>query len=267
MKKRAFTLVELLVVIAIIGLLVGLLLPAVQMARESARRIQCANNLKNIGLGLHNFADAYRTLPAGSESLNGTYHAWSSRILPYVEQSALFSQFDFSKPWDMAGANQSAASKHVPIYVCPSTRLHFEGKQDYGGIVGTSLLPLPGGSGPHDAFGCGTLIRTSKEQPRPVRFSGITDGLSSTLAVGESIDRNDETAGRWACGLNCFSQNENTVGLGETGELFSLHPGGAHGMFADGRVQFLPRTMERTVLGAICTRNGGEAVANQAIVD
>ncbi len=267
MRSRGFTLVELLVVIAIIGVLVGLLLPAVQMARESARRIQCANNLKNAGLALHNFADAYRSLPAGSESLNGTFHSWSSRILPFAEQSALFSELDFSKPWDAAGANQQAASKHVPMFVCPSTRLQFEGKQDYGGIVGTSLLPLPGGSGPYEAFGCGTLIRTSKEQPRAVRLAGITDGLSLTLAVGESCDRSDEAAGRWACGLNCFSQNENSVGLGETGELFSLHPGGAHGMFADGHIQFLPRTTERLVLGAICTRNGGEPAANQAVVN
>lgn len=267
MRKSGFTLVELLVVIAIIGILVGLLLPAVQMARESARRIQCASNLKNVGLALHNFADAYRTLPAGSESYKGTFQAWSGRILPYVEQTSLFSQIDFAQPWDAPGSNAAASVKHVPIYLCPSTRFQFEGKQDYGGIVGTALLPLPGGSGPHEAFGCGTLIRTSKEQPAPVRLSAVTDGLSLTLAVGESSDRNPESSGRWACGLNCFAQSEADLGLVDSGELFSLHPNGAHGLFADGHLQFLSRTIDRLVLGAICTRNGGESAANQAVVD
>lgn len=266
-RERGFTLIELLVVISIMGILVGLLLPAVQMARESARRIQCANNVKNIGLALHNFADAYRTLPAGSESRLHTYHAWSGRILPYIEQAAIYAQLDFSKAWDANGTNVSASRKHVPLYICPSARLEFAGKQDYGGIVGTALVPLPAGTGPHDAFGCGTLIRTSAEQPSAVRFAGITDGLSMTLAVGESSDRNSEGAGRWACGLNCFSQNEATVGLGESGELFSFHPGGAEGLFADGHVQFLSRTMDKQVLGAICTRNGGESHANEAVVE
>ncbi len=228
MRKNGFTLVELLVVIAIIGILIGLLLPAVQMARESARRIQCASNLKNIGIALHNFSDAYRSLPAGSESYAGTYHAWSTRILPYIEQSTVFSQMDFAKPWDAAGGNQAAATQRIAIYVCPSTRVEFKGKQDFGGIFGTTLLDLEAGSGPFDAFGCGTLIATSKEQRKPIQFASITDGLSVTLAVGESVDRDPEGSGRWASGLNCFSQNELSFQTGTAGELFSLHPGGAH---------------------------------------
>ncbi len=267
MKKTGFTLVELLVVIAIIGILIGLLLPAVQMARESARRIQCASNLKNVGIALHNFSDAYRTLPAGSESYARTYHAWSSRILPYVEQASLFSQIDFSKPWDEPGANEKAAVQYVPIYMCPSTRVQFPGKQDFGGIFGTSLQGLEAGSGPYEAFGCGALITTSKEQRKPVAFASVTDGLSLTLGVGESVDRDPEGSGRWASGLNCFSQNDLTFQSGSLGELYSLHPGGAHGLFLDAHLQFLPRTIDKSVLGAICTRNGGEAIANQAVVD
>ncbi len=267
LRSRAFTLVELLVVIAIIGVLVGLLLPAVQMARESARRVQCANNLKNVGLGLHNFSDAYRTLPAGSESLKGTFHAWSGRILPYLEQAPLFAQMDFGKRWDEPGANLDASRKRVPTYICPSTRLDFEGKQDYGGVNGTALLPLPGGSGPHEAFGCGTMIRTSKEQPHAVRLGDIIDGLSFTIAVAESVDRNEESSGRWACGANCFAPSETSIPTSDSGDLFSFHPNGAHGLFADGRVQFLSRTIEKTVLGAACSRNGGEHNANQIAVD
>jgi prepilin-type N-terminal cleavage/methylation domain-containing protein len=258
--KRGFTLVELLVVLSIIGLLVGLLLPAVQMARETARKSQCANNIRNIGIALHNFEEVYRTLPAGSERYQGTFHAWSSRILPYIEQSTIFSQIDFKVPWD-AGAANIAASKHsVPIYVCPSSLKEFAGKQDFGGISGTSLLNLPAGTGPFDAFGCGTLIATSATQTSPVRFASISDGLSCTLAVGESVDRDPEDAGRWACGLNCFSQNTNTFQNANAGELYSLHPGGAHGLLADAHVQFLSRSIDKDVLGALCTRNGGEVV-------
>ncbi len=268
-RKRGFTLVELLVVISIIGILMGLLLPAVQMARESARRIQCASNLKNVGIALHNFADAYRTLPAGSESLKGTHQAWSGRILPFVEQSTVYSQIDFARPWDAVGTNLSASLNKVPIYICPSARLSFAGKQDFGGIIGTALLPLPAGLGPNDAFGCGTLISTSVEQRLPVKFAGITDGLSSTMAVGESTDRDElgTGSGRWASGHNCFAQND-LVGISrETGELFSLHPGGAHALFADAHIQLLPRTIDKLILGAICSRNGGEAIASQVSVE
>jgi prepilin-type processing-associated H-X9-DG protein len=140
----------------------------------------------------------------------------------------------------------------------------FDGKQDYGGIIGTTLLPLPAGKGPHQTYGCGTLIVTSRDQAGPVRFQDITDGLSYTMAVGESVDRNPESAGRWASGLNCFSQNEPGVNLGGSGDLFSRHPNGAHGLFGDGHVRFLILTMDRQVLGAICTRNGGESFANEA---
>ncbi len=268
-RKRGFTLVELLVVISIIGILMGLLLPAVQMARESARRIQCASNLKNVGIALHNFADAHRSLPAGSESLNGTHQAWSGRILPYVEQSTVFSQIDFARPWDAVGPNLNASLNTVPVYVCPSARLNFPGKQDFGGIIGSALLPLPAGLGPNDAFGCGTLISTSLKQRSPVKFAGIIDGLSSTLAVGESVDRDElgSGSGRWASGYNCFAQNDTASISAETGELFSLHPGGAHGLFADSHIQFLARTIDKQVLGAVCSRNGGEAIASQVSVE
>ncbi|MCY3012467.1 MAG: DUF1559 domain-containing protein [Planctomycetota bacterium] len=89
-----FTLVELLVVIAVIGLLVGLLLPALQSARESARRSHCQNNMKNIGLAIHGFETARRTIPVGSDRMAGTEHAWSSFLLPHLEQSSVHAQFD-----------------------------------------------------------------------------------------------------------------------------------------------------------------------------
>ncbi|MGN6136450.1 MAG: DUF1559 family PulG-like putative transporter [Aureliella sp.] len=265
MKVRGgFTLVELLVVIAIIGTLVGLLLPAVQMARETARRSSCGNNLKNIGLAIHNFADARRQMPLGSERRLGTEHAWSTRILPYLEQSQVFQQFDFKAKWDAAGANAQAALADLSVYKCPSAVKEFPGKQDYGGLVGTTLVKMPLGDGPDEAFGCGSMIATSDKQPRAISLASIVDGLSSTISVAESVDRNPQAAGRWACGLNCFSQGEGLSVHNGQGDMESKHPLGVPALYADGHVAFLSLYMDTQVLGAICTRNGGEVVSADA---
>lgn len=257
---RGFTLVELLVVISIVGVLVGLLLPAVQAARETARRIQCLNNLKNIGLAIHNFEDANRVMPLGNQKLSGTMHAWSTLILPYLEQPAVFNQIDLKIPWDSPESNAQAALADLRVYRCPSAQLDFLGKQDYGGIVGTTLLSLPPGTGPRDAFGCGAMIATSKSQRSPIAFSSIYDGLSNTVCVAESVDRNPESSGRWACGLNCFAQGEPLSIHNEQGDMESQHPQGVPALYADGHVTLLPLTIDTQVLGALCTRNGGETL-------
>lgn len=259
-RSAAFTLVELLVVLSIIGVLVGLLLPAVQMARETARRAQCFNNLKNAGLGIQNFADVHRLMPLGNEKLRGTEHAWSTLILPYMEQSSLFTQFDLRQGWNQVGRNASAAVVRLPIYHCPSSQLEFDGKQDYGGILGTSLLNLPLGDGAGDAFGCGAMIASSREQPRSIPLAAIIDGLSNTLCVGESIDRSPDAAGRWACGLNCFAQGEALSVHNAQGDMESKHPAGVPALYADGHVALLSLYIDTKILGAQCTRNGGEVV-------
>jgi prepilin-type N-terminal cleavage/methylation domain-containing protein/prepilin-type processing-associated H-X9-DG protein len=262
MKRVAgFTLVELLVVIAIIGTLVGLLLPAVQMARESARRMSCSNNLKNIGIAIHNFADANRAMPVGCERLAKTDHAWSTRILPYMEQSQLFQQFDFKAAWDAPGQNQQASLTNLSIYKCPSALKEFPGKQDYGGVTGTTLAKFPAGDGPDEAFGCGPMILTNRSQPRPIRLSAITDGLSSTICVAESIDRSELGAGRWASGVNCFIQTEVLSVHNESGDMESRHPMGIPSLFCDGHVTFMSLYINTDALGALCTRNGNEVIA------
>ena len=134
MKKRpAFTLVELLVVIAIIGILVGLLLPAVQAAREAARRIQCSNNLKQLGLASHNYQSAFRKFPPSSVldlsvSSTGNNGAWGvhGRILPFLEQGNLYSNVDVTVAWD----NQPAISGiDIPVFSCPSDPRAFEARE------------------------------------------------------------------------------------------------------------------------------------------
>ncbi len=119
--RRGFTLVELLVVIAIIGILVALLLPAVQSAREAARRTQCTNHLKQLGLGLHNYHVSHNKLPWGNAYPGGIMAAlsWSTMILPYIEEQGHYELFDFSK--DMSHANNAIAlTIPVQTFTCPS---------------------------------------------------------------------------------------------------------------------------------------------------
>lgn len=129
-NRRGFTLVELLVVIAIIGILIALLLPAVQAAREAARRAQCANNLKQIGLAFHNYHDTYRALPAGGNvafkdttglSVNSlsSSNSWSTVILPFLEQMTVYRQYDLNvSTWDPL--NAEAVANVIAGYICPS---------------------------------------------------------------------------------------------------------------------------------------------------
>ncbi len=263
-RTRGFTLIELLVVIGIIGLLVGLLLPAVQMARESARRSQCSHNLKGMGLAIHNFEDAHRKMPLGGERLSGTDHAWSSLLLPHLEQMALFQQFDWKKAWNAPSSNQTASTTNLSIYRCPSAVQQFDGKQDYGGLLGTTLTSFPLGEGPYESFGCGAMVSTSTQQRRTIPMAAITDGLSNTICIGESVDRNPEASGRWACGLNCFSQTEALSQRSHAGDMYSQHPSTVGAAFVDGHVQYLDLHIDPVVLGSLCTRNGAEVVSGDS---
>jgi type II secretory pathway pseudopilin PulG len=175
-------LVELLVVIAIIGILVGLMLPAVQAAREAARRMQCQNHLKQIGLALQNYHSAYRKLPPGGIEVRpqwpgGKQLAWSAFVLPFLEQSAVYSQIDFGRAFDDP-ANEAAGATIIPTYLCPSTpRMNplnrGFGPTDYGGIYGERIVSTnypPRGVMIHDSA---------------IRFRDILDGTTATLCVSE----------------------------------------------------------------------------------
>lgn len=273
-RPRAFSLVEVLVVIGMLGALVGMLLPAIQSTRESARRARCMEHIRQVALGVCLHESARRAFPAGCDMVprgpalpEGTQHAWSSLILPYIDERGLAARIDYAKMWNASGGNNVAAEANIPGYVCPTGIVTALGKADYGGIAGAWLVtegvPFAGPTG----FTSGILFPVDGLQG-PVRAAQVSDGLTRTLLVAEAVDRADANApaddtdatGRWAR-INCFAQGApfiNTRGS----DIASNHPGGAHGAFADGRTDFLDDTMDPVVLAAICTRAGGEANAS-----
>jgi prepilin-type N-terminal cleavage/methylation domain-containing protein/prepilin-type processing-associated H-X9-DG protein len=219
-KKRrvsAFTLIELLVVIAIIAVLISLLLPAVQAARAAARRAQCVNNLKQIGVALFNFENSYSYLPAagvGPFNDGSLYnHGWMTFILPYVEQSTVYNSYNLTANWyDLA--NQTAVNTAINVYQCPAAvgnhitsglidDLYFLGgtplsasTSDYSntGDVDNSLYLANGMAVPGAGFPQGMITQPTQFPPPAGGTPGyplavITDGLSNTIAVTECANR------------------------------------------------------------------------------
>jgi prepilin-type N-terminal cleavage/methylation domain-containing protein len=294
-RRRAFTLIELLVVIAIIGVLIGLLLPAVQKVREAANRISCANNLHQIGLAFHNHHDVFNAFPSGgigyaanrtwagnSPATYTTQHwSWAYQILPFVEQDALW----------RAPADAIVYGAPLSIYYCKSRRtpvvLSGGPWQTRGGP--TAMTDYAGNGGTSSAGGDGSGIYGDGDGViriagvATVNFASIVDGTSNTLLVGEKRmniafvtsecqpDDNDGYTGgfqddnvRWGA----FPPDADFMGPMDTFgtihphifQFGSSHPGIFQAVFVDGSVHTIQLSINPTMFGYLCSINDGQVV-------
>jgi prepilin-type N-terminal cleavage/methylation domain-containing protein len=284
--RPAFTLIELLVVIAIIAVLIGLLVPAVQKVRAAAARVQCGNNMKQLGLALHNFHDTQGGFPPAHLVMpNGATHNWATQILPFIEQDNLYRLYNFNADWS-AKANDSGVNQHqVKQFICPAapgapprTAANSRGVLDYPAIneitrPNAYARALP----PSDPSFIGVLGKNVYR-----KMTDITDGTSNTLLLAEDAGRNQSWQmgrlqgalsedGAWANpGGNITVSGFNPTTLTKPGpvavngcnsqNVYGFHTNQAGGLLADGSVHFLSSSMSVDVLIALMTRSGGEVV-------
>lgn len=253
--RHGFTLVELIVVISIVAVLMALVLSGVNGTREAARRVHCSNSLRQLGLGLHSFHSVHDRFPLGNDALAGSYKSWITSILPQIEQTSIAERFDSSLPWE-APNNFVISHTVIPTLRCPSSVLDFDGDTDYAGIRGSALSATS-----HEFdLNNGVLIQSKLQRRHPVSVPEIVDGSSYTIFIGEAVDRPEEFSGMWADGKSCISHNNGGINNEFGNDIFSLHPGGAYAVFADGAVKFMHESIDAKLIGALCSRGGLEDV-------
>ena len=275
-KQNGFTLVELLVVIAIIGVLIGLLLPAVQAARASARQLQCSNNLKQIGLAIINYESLNRYYPASYTT--SPKHNCLTFILPYMDLQNVYDRFDLRYDWNK-NVNVEAYKVNIPAFRCPFTNQFEDYNSDYTAdvlIESSAYSPLlKSGAITQRVLWEGMLPRGGVF----VKSSQITDGLSNTFMYFEDAGRpfiykekkyqnkKSATGSKWADHESCFSTHNvcngtDMINCNNDNEIYSFHSNGCNFLFGDGSVHFIVQNINPETFISLFTSNGGEVIAD-----
>lgn len=286
-SRRGFTLIELLVVIAIIAILIALLLPAVQQARESARRTQCSNNLKQIGLAIHNYHDTHNRFPLSSIDATLGRSGIFASILPFLDQGNTYQQYNFSLG-NSDPANLIAVSQRIPAYLCPTAP--FRRAVPISGCDANNRAPgtYAASTGSLDPYGTfaggnpnnGAIVNASSGS---TSMRDLTDGSSSTLLVGESawnfpdyMFTSGACSGQVRWGFTYWSSPYplatafTTLGPfnpkkmeGDSSRLSSFrseHIGVVNMLMCDGSARYVSENIDHNLLNSLATRSGGEII-------
>lgn len=292
-RPAGFTLIELLVVVAVIGMLLGLLLPAVQAVREAARRTQCGNNLHQMGIALHNYHDTLGRFPAGVIESSGLL--WSGSLLPYLEGQPVAGSQPVSVNW-FSESNTIALQTVYPIYRCPSAAAPRRMDHGVDGRVPATYLGVASGSVHRESGPPPTLYETPQDGlfyiDSRVAMRNVLDGTSQTAAIGETlVDLSvngvdlqgiDQLLDHWCVGTPTFAPNELSEALGSTAaplgvadsqdpaifvddkelSYTSRHAGGAQMLFVDGRMQLVTEQIDPAIWRAVGTKAGFEVLGD-----
>jgi len=297
MKRRGFTLIELLVVIAIIAILIALLLPAVQQAREAARRTECKNKLKQWGLALHNYHDTHTTFPQGTMGdVAGPVEnrmPWIVHLLPFADQAPLYNTFNMNLHYNTA-PNLANRNQSFPLLHCPSARTrdrkpstaaegwttHYYGiAGPKGPRLGSTTVNWPGDNrtATHGGFSSSGLLYLNST----IAIRDITDGTSNTLAIGEISSKpvGSNSYRAWiqgassGAGFASYACKNVNRGIGPAGwansttqrfndvRFGSNHVGGAQFLLADGSVRFVSENIDFNTYQASASRDDGEVLS------